>query len=276
MICALGLNIVVGYAGLLDLGYVAFWAIGGYVAGWLMSGLRLSRTSSFHFFGASAPTRRPGIHITSGCVLIVAGVVLRSVGHPHRRPDAAAEERLPRPGHARLRRDHPAGLPQRRQHRRARTSPTAPRASPRSTRSQGFSSTTPASLGASSARSTYACKFVVFCAARRVRASSSRCGCATAGSGRAWLAIREDELAASMMGVPLMRTKLAAYARRRGRRRARRRRVRRARRRASSPDRFDFSISIIAAGDGRARRHGQRLGRHRRRAGAGLGQLHRA
>jgi branched-chain amino acid transport system permease protein len=30
--------------------------------------------------------------------------------------------------------------------------------------------------------------------------------------GRAWLAIREDELAASMMGIPLMRTKLAAYA----------------------------------------------------------------
>jgi branched-chain amino acid transport system permease protein len=30
--------------------------------------------------------------------------------------------------------------------------------------------------------------------------------------GRAWLAIREDELAASMMGVPLMRSKLAAYA----------------------------------------------------------------
>jgi branched-chain amino acid transport system permease protein len=30
---AVGLNIVVGYAGLLDLGYVAFWAIGGYVAG---------------------------------------------------------------------------------------------------------------------------------------------------------------------------------------------------------------------------------------------------
>ena len=30
--------------------------------------------------------------------------------------------------------------------------------------------------------------------------------------GRAWLAIREDELAAGAMGVPLMRTKLAAYA----------------------------------------------------------------
>ena len=30
--------------------------------------------------------------------------------------------------------------------------------------------------------------------------------------GRAWLALREDELAASMMGVPLVRVKLLAYA----------------------------------------------------------------
>jgi len=37
-------------------------------------------------------------------------------------------------------------------------------------------------------------------------------GLAMMALGRAWLAIREDELAASMMGVPLMRTKLAAYA----------------------------------------------------------------
>ena len=33
ILMALGLNIVVGYAGLLDLGYVAFWALGGYMAG---------------------------------------------------------------------------------------------------------------------------------------------------------------------------------------------------------------------------------------------------
>jgi len=33
ILMALGLNIIVGYAGLLDLGYVAFWALGGYVAG---------------------------------------------------------------------------------------------------------------------------------------------------------------------------------------------------------------------------------------------------
>ena len=35
---AVGLNIVVGYAGLLDLGYVAFYAVGAYTAGWLASG----------------------------------------------------------------------------------------------------------------------------------------------------------------------------------------------------------------------------------------------
>jgi branched-chain amino acid transport system permease protein len=34
---ALGLNIVVGYAGLLDLGYVAFYALGAYVYAWLSS-----------------------------------------------------------------------------------------------------------------------------------------------------------------------------------------------------------------------------------------------
>ena len=34
---ALGLNIVVGYAGLLDLGYVAFFAVGAYLYGLLSS-----------------------------------------------------------------------------------------------------------------------------------------------------------------------------------------------------------------------------------------------
>ena len=35
---ALGLNTVVGFAGLLDLGYVAFFAIGAYTSGWFSSG----------------------------------------------------------------------------------------------------------------------------------------------------------------------------------------------------------------------------------------------
>ena len=37
VLLALGLNIVVGYAGLLDLGYVAFFAVGAYMYGLLAS-----------------------------------------------------------------------------------------------------------------------------------------------------------------------------------------------------------------------------------------------
>ena len=43
VLLALGLNIVVGYAGLLDLGYVAFFAIGAYLYG-LLSSPHLSET----------------------------------------------------------------------------------------------------------------------------------------------------------------------------------------------------------------------------------------
>ena len=37
VLLAIGLNIVVGYAGLLDLGYVAFFAVGAYMYGLLAS-----------------------------------------------------------------------------------------------------------------------------------------------------------------------------------------------------------------------------------------------
>ncbi|HLF00125.1 MAG TPA: hypothetical protein VI540_09530, partial [Gaiellaceae bacterium] len=37
VLLALGLNIVVGSAGLLDLGYVAFFALGAYTIGWFAS-----------------------------------------------------------------------------------------------------------------------------------------------------------------------------------------------------------------------------------------------
>jgi branched-chain amino acid transport system permease protein len=46
------LNIVVGYAGLLDLGYVAFFAIGAYMFG-LMSSPHL--TDTFPLFAANLP-----------------------------------------------------------------------------------------------------------------------------------------------------------------------------------------------------------------------------
>ena len=42
---AVGLNIVVGYAGLLDLGYVAFYAMGAYTSAWFAS-LQFPQVSS--------------------------------------------------------------------------------------------------------------------------------------------------------------------------------------------------------------------------------------
>src|SRR4051794_12205772 len=55
---AVGLNIVVGYAGLLDLGYVAFWAIGGYVAAWIMS--PFFTQWSVNIFGSAPPRLEAG------------------------------------------------------------------------------------------------------------------------------------------------------------------------------------------------------------------------
>ena len=77
VIMALGLNIVVGYAGLLDLGYVAFWAIGGYCAGWFMS--EFFYFLNVHFFG-SVPAGTPGIHINFWMVLIIGGFVCALFG----------------------------------------------------------------------------------------------------------------------------------------------------------------------------------------------------
>jgi branched-chain amino acid transport system permease protein len=74
---ALGLNIVVGYAGLLDLGYVAFYALGAYTLGWFGSDLFSGTT--FHF-GSIAPAGLPGIHINFWLIVILAGVVTAIAG----------------------------------------------------------------------------------------------------------------------------------------------------------------------------------------------------
>ena len=72
---ALGLNIVVGFAGLLDLGYVAFYAIGAFVAGWL--GPRSSRTSQdgkgMHILASPMHAEKlPGIHINFLLIIFIA------------------------------------------------------------------------------------------------------------------------------------------------------------------------------------------------------------
>ena len=70
---ALGLNIVVGFAGLLDLGYVAFFAIGAYTMGWLGSGFyaQINHGKGVHVAVSTFAGHLPGIHINFLLVLIM-------------------------------------------------------------------------------------------------------------------------------------------------------------------------------------------------------------
>ena len=71
---ALGLNIVVGYAGLLDLGYVAFYAVGAYLFA-LLASPHLSET--FAAFAAMFPN---GLHTSLWLVIPVALLVAACTG----------------------------------------------------------------------------------------------------------------------------------------------------------------------------------------------------
>ncbi len=224
VVFALGLNIVVGYAGLLDLGYVAFWAIGGYCAGWIMSpfasemkhdgswgGLKLSILGN----PPAIEGMERGIHVNFWLVLPLAGLfcafwgvligaptlrlksdylALVTLGFGEIIPQVFRNGEFIGPGAAYNISNGDKGiLP-------VDTIPTWP---------FSYIPGVPAQLGMKSGDLPF--KFLVYCLLAAailflsIRIREGRLG-------RAWLAIREDELAASMMGVPLMRTKLAAYA----------------------------------------------------------------
>jgi len=212
MICAVGLNIVVGYAGLLDLGFVAFWAIGGYVAGWLMSTFIQAVNPGFYLLSSGIPNQ-PGIHLNWVLVLVAAGAFCALVGVLIGAPTLRLKsdylalvtlgfgEIIPQvilnaetftngaKGIAPV--DQIAVLPF-----GPSTITIAGQVLPVSKPLGPFDSTTRFLLFA---------LVLAFCVFVSLRIREGRLG-------RAWLAIREDELAASMMGVPLMRTKLTAYA----------------------------------------------------------------
>jgi branched-chain amino acid transport system permease protein len=198
---ALGLNVVVGYAGLLDLGYVAFYAAGAYVAGWL---------ASLHFddftihLGSALDGDLPGIHISMWGVLILAGFFTAAVGIVIGLPTL------------RLRGDYLAIVT-------LGFGEIVPQFVRNADSIGGFNLTngtfgiTPIdslAIGSvvfrqeSNKDDLYfwtalgLVLFTVFCC---VRLRDSRLG-------RAWVAIREDETAAAAMGVPLMRTKTWSYA----------------------------------------------------------------
>src|SRR3989440_5928075 len=75
---ALGLNFVVGYAGLLDLGYVAFYAMGSYMAGWFASSQFAKQNVNFGAIGVAPGVT--GFHFSIWLVLIMAGIATAVVG----------------------------------------------------------------------------------------------------------------------------------------------------------------------------------------------------
>ncbi len=201
IIMALGLNVVVGYAGLLDLGFVAFWAIGGYVAGWLMSSFL--GNFQINIFGNPAPGLEMGIHITFWWVLLLAGGFCALwgiiIGAPTLRlkSDYLALVTL---GFGEI-------IPQ------VFVNGQDINGFNLSNGTQGITPIDPIKFFGFRDLGPFDLdyKFVIYsvvCAGMVMVSLRLRSG----RLGRAWLAIREDELAASMMGVPLMRTKLSAYA----------------------------------------------------------------
>jgi branched-chain amino acid transport system permease protein len=198
---ALGLNVVVGYAGLLDLGYVAFYAAGAYVAGWLAS-LHFEDIS-FHL-GSAVDGDLPGIHLNMWVVLIAAGFFTTVVGIVIGLPTL------------RLRGDYLAIVT-------LGFGEIVPQFVRNADSIKGFDLTggtfgiapiDSVAIGGivfrqeSNKDDLYywaaigLVLFTVFCC---IRLRDSRLG-------RAWVAIREDETAAAAMGVPLMRTKTWSYA----------------------------------------------------------------
>jgi branched-chain amino acid transport system permease protein len=217
---AIGLNMVVGYAGLLDLGYVAFYAIGAYTAAWLAS--PHFAAYGIHFDLGSVAEKGilqvGGIHLTIWLVLIAAGILTALVGVIIGLPTLRLRgdylaivtlgfgEILPqvarngdRDGLGFDLTGGPPGI-----------NPIDP---------PGFGHWLSSHVGLPSSylreqglylnfvtlmfwTALALLLFTIFCS---VRLRDSRLG-------RAWIAIREDETAAAAMGIPLMRTKTWAYA----------------------------------------------------------------
>ena len=77
-VMALGLNIVVGFAGLLDLGYVAFYALGAYSAGWF--GSTFFFKYHIHLGVNPALSHGIGIHLNFVLIMILAGAICAVAG----------------------------------------------------------------------------------------------------------------------------------------------------------------------------------------------------
>ncbi len=183
ILLALGLNIVVGFAGLLDLGYAAFFAIGAYTVAILTSPrspVAQALPFQLNFWGALVLA----FFVTAIFGIILGAPTLRLRGDYLAIVTLGFGEIVPVVfRNARQITFGEQGL-------NAIERPTI----------GGFA------FGNNAVRWYYlliAIGFLIVFMARRLRDSRL---------GRAWMAMREDEIAAAAMGINLVKTKLAAFA----------------------------------------------------------------
>jgi branched-chain amino acid transport system permease protein len=206
VVMALGLNIIVGFAGLLDLGYVAFFAIGAYTMGYFGSLFHITANGGegVHILVSGPAAELPGIHLNF-LIIVVLGIIATTIagmviGLPtlRLRGDYIAIVTLAFGeivGRIAINGDEIKGFG---------TQLTAGR--------QGITPVDKIDLPFLEAfnslqlRPWYwvAFAFVLIALFVNFRLRDSRLG-------RAWIALREDEVAAVSMGVPLVKTKLLAY-----------------------------------------------------------------
>jgi branched-chain amino acid transport system permease protein len=204
VVMALGLNVVVGFAGLLDLGYVAFYALGAYCVGWFGSGFFFKAHA--HILVSSTASALPGLHFNFILILVCAILITSFAGTVIGLPTL------------RLRGDYIAivTLAFGEIIRVFAINGTDIHVSDGMSLTAGNLGISAVDLpyfpGAGSfslldLRPWYWLIFaiVLFVLFVNLRVRESRLG-------RAWIALREDETAAVSMGIPLVRTKLLAYA----------------------------------------------------------------
>jgi branched-chain amino acid transport system permease protein len=208
IVMALGLNIVVGFAGLLDLGYVAFYAIGAFVAGWLASSQfpDVSGGKGLHFLTSPTAAKLPGIHVNFFFIIVLAAAFTAIWGAILGAPTL------------RLRGDYLAivtlafGEIVPKVFENSTSGPFGIGHLDISNGKQGITPVDPPYIfgyrfSPLELKPWYyvalGMVIIILFVNRRLRDSRL---------GRAWVAVREDEVAAAAMGVNLVRTKLWAYA----------------------------------------------------------------
>ena len=209
VVMALGLNLVVGFAGLLDLGYVAFYALGAMTVGWWASDFYtgVNPPKGIHIGVTGFSSTLLGIHVNFLLLLIGAMIVCAIAG---------AIIGLPT---LRLRGDYIAIVTLAFGEIIGRIFQNGDEITifgdyKLSNGRQSISPIDPIDLpfldpfdSALNLRPYYWTIFAVVLVVLfvNIRLRDSKLG-------RAWIALREDEVAAASMGVPLVKTKLLAYA----------------------------------------------------------------